>query len=90
MPSSWLVVLSAQLVALAALCDAMRFTLPADTVRCFKEEIRKDTLVTGEYELSEAAGIRTDLMVSSRSHSGCSFWHSLACHEIVYLRYLVV
>jgi len=50
--------------------DSLRFHLQPQTKRCLKEEMRKDVLVTGEYELSEAPGQRTDLMVTdSKGHT---------------------
>jgi len=48
----------------------LRFHLQPQTKRCLKEEMRKDVLVTGEYELTEAPGQRTDLMVTdSKGHT---------------------
>jgi len=44
--------------------DALRFHLQPNTKRCLKEEMRKDVLVTGEYELTDAPGQRTDLAVT--------------------------
>ena len=55
------------LCVLLALClscsDALRFHLPPNTKKCLKEEIHKDVLVTGEYEMSEAPGQKTTLLV---------------------------
>ena len=44
--------------------DALRFQLPPNHKKCLKEEIHKDVLVTGEFELSEAPGQKTTLHVS--------------------------
>ncbi|CAI9591712.1 unnamed protein product [Staurois parvus] len=43
---------------------AISFYLPADSMKCLKEEIHKDVLVTGEYEVSEQPGIVTHLKVT--------------------------
>lgn len=56
------VVLTILLLPLFAHC--LRFHLPPNTKRCLKEEMRKDVLVTGEYQLGESVGVRTDLIVS--------------------------
>eukprot|EP00061_Rhincodon_typus_P011056 g35799.t1 len=40
---------------------SISFHLPANSRKCLREEIHKDVLVTGEYELSEQPGGRTDL-----------------------------
>ncbi|XP_068110610.1 transmembrane emp24 domain-containing protein 10 [Hyperolius riggenbachi] len=49
-----------QAVALLwALCEAalaISFQLPANSRKCLREEIHKDVLVTGEYDVSEPAG----------------------------------
>ena len=56
------------LCVLSALClafsEALRLHLPPTHKKCLKEEIHKDVLVTGEYELSEAPGQKTVLLVS--------------------------
>lgn len=61
------------LCVLLALClsfsDALRFHLPPSHKKCLKEEIHKDVLVTGEYEMSEAPGQKTTLLVTdSKGH----------------------
>lgn len=50
---------------LAGGCGALSFQLPAQTRKCLKEEMHRDVMVTGEYEVSEAGapGARTDLRV---------------------------
>ncbi|XP_018408365.1 PREDICTED: transmembrane emp24 domain-containing protein 10-like [Nanorana parkeri] len=42
---------------------AISFYLPADKKKCLKEEIHKDVLVTGEYDVAEQPGIVTHLKV---------------------------
>jgi len=46
------------------LVASLRFHLPANDKRCLKEEMRKGATLTGEFELSESPGVRTDLSVS--------------------------
>jgi len=51
--------------------DALRFHLAtgAANKKCLREEIHKDVLVSGEYELSDAPGQKTDIKVTdSKSH----------------------
>ena len=52
---------------IVALCvitiDALMFHLSPNQKKCLKEEIHKDVLVTGEYELSDAPGQKTNLAV---------------------------
>jgi hypothetical protein len=49
--------------------NSLRFVLSPNSKRCLKEEIRKDVLVTGDYEVSEEPGQKTRLEVSdTRSH----------------------
>ncbi|XP_063002287.1 transmembrane emp24 domain-containing protein 10-like [Elgaria multicarinata webbii] len=61
----WVLVLSLS----AGGCQALSFQLPPQTRKCLKEELHRDVMVTGEYEVSEAAapGIRTDLRVTDSS-----------------------
>ena len=40
------------------------FYLPADSTKCIREEVHKDVLVVGEYQLSDSAFMRTDILVS--------------------------
>ena len=35
--------------------NSLSFTLSSGTTKCLKEELHKDVLVTGEYQLSEAS-----------------------------------
>ncbi|XP_020633014.3 transmembrane emp24 domain-containing protein 10 [Pogona vitticeps] len=50
-------------------CQGLSFQLPPQTRKCLKEELHRDVMVTGQYEVSEAAapGIRTDLRVTDSS-----------------------
>jgi len=58
------------LVVILPPMQSLRFHLQPNTKRCLKEEMRKDVLVTGEYELTHAAGQRTDLAVTdSKGHT---------------------
>ena len=45
--------------------EAIRFYLGQNQKKCLREEIHKDVLVTGEYEI-QANGQRADLSVSLR------------------------
>lgn len=46
---------------------SISFHLPVNTRKCLREEIHKDVLVTGEYEMSEQANTKTNLKVSVES-----------------------
>lgn len=46
---------------------AITFHLQQNSVKCLKEEIHKNVLVTGEYEVSEQQGLKTDLKVTDSS-----------------------
>ncbi|XP_008122317.1 transmembrane emp24 domain-containing protein 10 [Anolis carolinensis] len=50
-------------------CLGLSFHLPPQARKCLKEELHRDVMVTGEYEVSEAAapGIRADLRVTDSS-----------------------
>lgn len=43
---------------------SISFFLPVNTRKCLREEIHKDVLVTGEYEISEQSNTKTNLKVS--------------------------
>lgn len=45
-------------------CQALYFKLPVNTEKCLKEEIHKDVLVKGEYEVHQVSGVRTHLLVT--------------------------
>lgn len=49
-------------------CRGLQFHLPPHSRKCLHEELHRDVMVTGEYEVSEAAapGIKTDLRVRKR------------------------
>lgn len=44
---------------------SITFFLPVNSRKCLREEIHKDVLVTGEYEISEQANTKTNLKVSA-------------------------
>lgn len=44
--------------------ESLRFFLQPNVKKCMKEEIRKNVVVTGEYEISEAYGHKTSIFVS--------------------------
>uniref|UniRef100_A0A0B8RUP8 Transmembrane emp24 domain-containing protein 10 n=1 Tax=Philothamnus irregularis TaxID=1899461 RepID=A0A0B8RUP8_9SAUR len=54
------------LALFAGRCRGLSFHLPPLSRKCLKEELHRDVMVTGEFEVSEAAapGIRTDLKVT--------------------------
>lgn len=43
--------------------SAIRFYIPPNGKKCLKEELHKDVVVTGEYELSEAPGMTCSILV---------------------------
>ncbi|XP_077995803.1 transmembrane emp24 domain-containing protein 10-like [Glandiceps talaboti] len=66
------------LVAVALTCvsvNGLSFYLPVNMRKCLREEIHKDVLVTGDYELSDAPGQKTLL------HVGDSNGHTLYTKE---------
>lgn len=49
--------------------ECLRFSLPSNEKKCLKEEIHKDVLVTGDYEISESQGAKATLLVTdSKGH----------------------
>lgn len=50
-------------LSLAALSNGLMFKLPVNSEKCLKEEIHKDVLVKGEYEVSPVVGVKVDLKV---------------------------
>lgn len=44
--------------------DALMFHISPNTKKCLREEIHKDVLVAGEYEISDAPGQKVNLAVS--------------------------
>ena len=58
------------LLCLVGQLDAIRFYLNQNMKRCLKEDMRKDVVVTGEYELTDALGHRTDIQITdSKGHT---------------------
>jgi len=51
-------------IFLIAQAHGIMFYLEPNTHKCLKEEVQADVLVTGEYEVSEAMGQKTDYVVS--------------------------
>ncbi|KHN82857.1 Transmembrane emp24 domain-containing protein 10 [Toxocara canis] len=50
--------------------SALRFYVPANGKKCLKEEIHKNVVVTGEYELSEGTGYTSSVRVTdTRGHT---------------------
>ena len=47
--------------------DSVMFHLEANARKCLAEEIRQNTLVTGEFEVSEAPGQQVNMMVTDTS-----------------------
>ncbi len=45
--------------------NGLMFHLTPNTKKCLKEEIHKDVLVTGEYEISDGPGQKANLGVST-------------------------
>ena len=56
---SWLVVF-----VLLGTAQSIRFKLSPDSRKCIKDEVHKDVLVLGQYELSAAPMQKTDISVS--------------------------
>lgn len=52
------------LLAAVAVTSALRFNVPANQKRCLKEEIHKNLVVTGEYEITEGIGYTASVHVS--------------------------
>ncbi|CAJ0589207.1 unnamed protein product [Cylicocyclus nassatus] len=64
------ILLSLTLLVLIEICNALRFNVPANNKKCLKEEIHKNIVVTGEYEISEAAGYSASVHVTdTRGHT---------------------
>lgn len=51
------------LLVFVAVCHGLMFQVQPNQKKCIKEEIHKDVLVTGEYELSEAPEQAANLRV---------------------------
>ena len=52
------------LSALVSQLNGLMFELQPNGRKCLRDEVQKDVLVTGEFEISEVHGQRTDLLVS--------------------------
>lgn len=50
--------------AIFQLVSSISFFLPVNSRKCLREEIHKDVLVTGDYELGEQPNTKTNLKVS--------------------------
>lgn len=46
---------------------SITFYLPVNLRKCLREEIHKDVLVTGEYEVSDQPNAKTNLKVTRRT-----------------------
>ncbi|TKR86481.1 hypothetical protein L596_011068 [Steinernema carpocapsae] len=58
------------LILLVGLSSALRFHVPANGKKCLKEEIHKNVVMTGEYELSEGIGYTSSVHVTdTRGHT---------------------
>ena len=55
--------------------EALMFHISPNQKKCLKEEIHKDVLVTGDYELSEAHGQVTVLKVGLQSWVNCNLFY---------------
>ena len=64
--------------------DALMFHLSPNQKKCLQEEIHKDVLVTGEYEISDGPGQTATLKV--RMQITC---HQLNCPKNVYTPLLI-
>ena len=51
------------LCVVLAVATAITFDLPATTKRCLQEDVHKDILVVGEYEITDGPDQRVDLEV---------------------------
>jgi len=56
---SWLFLL----FALVPDVFGITFYLPPDATKCIREEVHKDVLVVGEFNLNDAPYLRTDIVV---------------------------
>ena len=58
------------LATAVALSSALRFNVAANNKRCLKEEIHKNVVVTGEYEVTEGVGYKASVHVSGGTQKG--------------------
>lgn len=61
---------------LAAAADGIMFHLQPNTQKCLREEIHKDVLVSGEYEIQETPGQKVDIQVIVFCVHRCFVWGS--------------
>ena len=64
MNTMWLIIL---LLGLCGCSQAMFFQLPVNTEKCLKEEIHKNVLVTGEYDVTSHEGVKVEMKVTDSS-----------------------
>jgi len=57
------------ILLVVAFAKGLNFHLPVDSEKCMREEIHKNVLVTGEYEVSNQASVKVLLKVKLL---GCS------------------
>lgn len=57
------------LITLLPVAEALRFYVPANEKKCLKEEIHKNVVLTGEYEISDAVGHTTTVHVNPKVFS---------------------
>ncbi|KPP60261.1 transmembrane emp24 domain-containing protein 10-like, partial [Scleropages formosus] len=55
------------LLAVFQCVSSISFYLPVNSRKCLREEIHKDVLVTGEYEVSEQPNTKTNLKITDSS-----------------------
>ena len=60
---SSLVLLAVAYVCVFPLVSSVSFMLGQDERKCVREEVHKDVLVIGNYQLSDHPGVRTDIVV---------------------------
>jgi len=50
-------------LSLVFAAQSISFTLDPDVRKCIQEEVHKDVLVVGEYQVSDVDGQKTDILV---------------------------
>lgn len=66
-------------IALLGYSQAMIFELPVNSEKCLREEIHKNVLVTGEYDVTEYDGVKVSLKVTD-SNAHILYQHADAKH----------
>lgn len=56
-------VLTVILLYLSRRCQSISFNLDPDSKKCIREEVHKDVLVVGQYDLEDIASQRTNIEV---------------------------